>query len=70
MDAPKYQQPQPDPAFVALQQQAEDQKIAATQEDMQRATMLTRARYGAPMSSDQILARYGTMLASGGGPAV
>jgi hypothetical protein len=57
---PQYQQPPLDPQFLALQQQAQNDQIAATQQTVQ-------------MDSASLMARYGTRLAlanaAGGGGA-
>lgn len=50
MDAPKYQQPAPDLAFAELQQQGQQQDIAAIQDKTKVDTASILARYGANLA--------------------
>lgn len=68
MDAPKYQPPPLDPAFMSLMAQSQQQDKDSIQAGITRETNSLTARYGTLTSGDNasILARYGANLALAG----
>lgn len=65
MEAPKYQQPLLDPAFMSLMEKTKQQDIDAARAGVARDTASLTARYGALTSGDSagLLAKYSAQLA-------